>query len=81
MFRIKLNASKLVNALESEGARNWRGREGKENFLLQGKEFFNNLKLKAENTTESLSMLVMTIQNPDYISVLYKAPGTLHVCL
>lgn len=40
MFRTKLNASKLVSILESEGARNWRGKEGKENcLLLQGKEF------------------------------------------
>ena len=33
MFRIKLKVFKLVNTLESEGARNWRGEEGKE-FLI-----------------------------------------------
>lgn len=27
MFRIKLKAFKLVNTLEREGARNWRGKE------------------------------------------------------
>lgn len=34
MFRNKWKAFKLVNTLESEGARNWNRKEGKENCLL-----------------------------------------------
>lgn len=33
MFRMKLKAFKLVNILEREGARNWRGKERKKNRL------------------------------------------------
>jgi len=40
MFRIKLEAFKLVNTFESEATRNSKGRESKENALvLQAKEF------------------------------------------
>lgn len=33
MFREKLKAFKLVNRFERKGARNWRGKEKKKNFL------------------------------------------------
>lgn len=52
MFRIKLNASTLVNTLERSQKLERKRGEGKL-LVVTGKGIFNNLKLKAENTTES----------------------------